>query len=131
VDRLKGPELPNQIPPDQELAPVTVDGAFDTRKCHDVAATILPRNNANLKTDSSGAVTHDEALHGSRRFDRAIRERSSGDRRIGRAGTETHCMKLPGQFLTASDFLAHPGATTIEWLLQSFANRAPPRHVLQ
>jgi hypothetical protein len=28
------PELLNQIPPDQEIATVTADGAFDTRKCH-------------------------------------------------------------------------------------------------
>jgi len=29
------PELIGQIPPDQEIASVTVDGAFDPRKCHD------------------------------------------------------------------------------------------------
>jgi hypothetical protein len=28
------PELLDQIPPDQEIASVTADGAFDTRKCH-------------------------------------------------------------------------------------------------
>ena len=46
------PELPDQIPPDQPLASVTADGAFDTRKCHDAiaargaAAIIPPRKNA-------------------------------------------------------------------------------------
>ncbi len=29
------PELLSQIPPDQEIASVTADGAYDTRKCHD------------------------------------------------------------------------------------------------
>ena len=32
------PELLDQIPPDQEIASVTADGAFDTRKCHDAIA---------------------------------------------------------------------------------------------
>ena len=32
------PELLNQIPPDQEIACVTADGAYDTRKCHDAIA---------------------------------------------------------------------------------------------
>ena len=46
------PELLDQIPPDQEIASVTADGAFDTRKCHDAiaargaAAIIPPRKNA-------------------------------------------------------------------------------------
>ena len=33
------PELPDQIPPDQEIASVTADGAFDTRKCHGAIVT--------------------------------------------------------------------------------------------
>lgn len=41
------PELLDQIPPGQEIATVTADGAFDTRKCHDAiaargAAAIIP-----------------------------------------------------------------------------------------
>jgi hypothetical protein len=46
------PELLDQIPPGQEIATVTADGAFDTRKCHDAiaargaAAIIPPRKNA-------------------------------------------------------------------------------------
>lgn len=45
-------ELLDQIPPDQEIASVTADGAFDTRKCNDAiavrgaAAITLPRKNA-------------------------------------------------------------------------------------
>ncbi len=55
------PELLNQIPPDQEIASVTADGAYDTRKCHDAiaergaAAVIPPRRNAKpWKADSPG-----------------------------------------------------------------------------
>lgn len=33
------PELLDQIPPGQEIATVTADGAFDTRKCHDGVTT--------------------------------------------------------------------------------------------
>jgi hypothetical protein len=46
------PELLSQIPPDQEIASVTADGAYDTRKCHDAIAergahaVIPPRKNA-------------------------------------------------------------------------------------
>jgi Transposase DDE domain len=46
------PELPGQIPPEQEIDSVTADSAFDTRKCHDAiaargaAAIIPPRKNA-------------------------------------------------------------------------------------
>ena len=32
------PELLDQSPPGQEIASVTADGAFDTRKCHDAIA---------------------------------------------------------------------------------------------
>ena len=32
------PELLDQIPPEQEIASVTADGAFDTRECHDAIA---------------------------------------------------------------------------------------------
>ncbi len=46
------PALLDQIPPEQEIAGITADGAFDTRKCHDAiaargaAAIIPPRKNA-------------------------------------------------------------------------------------
>lgn len=46
------PDLLAQLPPDQEIATVTADGAYDTRACHDAvadrgaAAIIPPRRNA-------------------------------------------------------------------------------------
>ena len=46
------PELLDQIPPEQQIASVTADGAFDTRKYHDAiaargaAAISPPRKNA-------------------------------------------------------------------------------------
>ena len=32
------PDLLSQIPPEQEIATVTADGAYDTRRCHDAIA---------------------------------------------------------------------------------------------
>ena len=56
-------ELLDQIPQDQEIASVTADGAFDTRKCHEAiaargaAAIIPPRKNAKpWKPDTPGAI---------------------------------------------------------------------------
>ena len=105
------PELLNQIPPDQEVASVTADGAFDTRKCHDAIAArgacaiIPPRKNAKpWKPDTLGAVARNEALRVSKRFGRTIWRRWSGYHRRSRVETKMHCVKLLGQRLMARDF---------------------------
>ena len=63
------PELLDQIPAEQEIATVTADGAFDTRKCHDAtaargaAAIIPPRKNAKpWKPDAFLAVGGGSAI---------------------------------------------------------------------
>ena len=96
------PELLDQIPPDQEIASVTADGAFDTRKCHDAiaargaAAIIPPRRNARpWKADSAGAIARNEALRASKRLGRTIWRRWSGYHRRSRVETKMHCVKLP------------------------------------
>ena len=73
------PELLDQIPPDQEIANVIADGAFDNRKCHDAiaargaAAIIPPRKNARpWKPDTPSAVAPNESLCTSKRFGRTI-----------------------------------------------------------
>ena len=105
------PELLNQIPPDQEIASVTADGAYDTRKCHDAiaergaAAVIPPRKNAKpWKADSAGAVARNEALRASKYLGRALWRRWSGYHRRSRVETKMHCVKLLGQRLMARDF---------------------------
>ena len=67
------PELLDQIPSDQEIASVTADGAYDTRRCHDAiaergaAAVIPPRKNAKpWKAVTAGAVAGNEALRATR-----------------------------------------------------------------
>ena len=105
------PELLNQIPLDQEIASVTADGAYDTRKCHDAiaergaAAVIPPRKNAKpWKADSAGAVARNEALRASKYLGRALWRRWSGYHRRSRVETKMHCVKLLGQRLMARDF---------------------------
>lgn len=105
------PELLDQIPPDQEIASVTADGAFDTRKCHEAiaarsaAAIIPPRKNAKpWKPDSAGAIARNEALRASKRFGRTIWRRWSGYHRRSRVETKMHCLKLLGQRMAARDF---------------------------
>jgi hypothetical protein len=105
------PELLDQIPPDQKIASVTADGAFDTRKCHDAiaarraAAIIPPRKNAKpWKPDTAAAVARNEILRTSKRVGRTIWRRWSGYHRRSRAETKMHCVKLLGQRLSARDF---------------------------
>lgn len=64
------PDLLDQIPPDQDISSVTVDGAYDTRKCHDTVAArnaqavIPPRKNAKpCKPTSAGAIARNEAVN--------------------------------------------------------------------
>jgi hypothetical protein len=117
------PELLDQIPPGQEIASVTADGAFDTRKCHDAiaargaAAVIPPRKNAKpWKPDTAGALAivlgpmadngspRNEILHTLKRVGRTIWRRWSGYHRRSRAETKMHCVKLLGQRPSARDF---------------------------
>jgi hypothetical protein len=73
------PELLDQIPPVQDSASATVDGAFDSPKYHDANATrdaaesIPPRKNARpSKPDTPVAIAHNEALRASLRYGRTI-----------------------------------------------------------
>lgn len=105
------PDLLDQIPPEQEIASVTADGAFDTRKCHDAiaargaAAIIPPRKNAKpWKPETAGAVACNDILRTSKRVGRTIWRRWSGYHRRSRAETKMHCVELLGQRLSARDF---------------------------
>jgi hypothetical protein len=102
-----------------------VDGAYDTRKCHDAIAdrgtraVIPPRKNAKpWKTVTAGAVARNEALRASKYLGRAIWRNMSGYHRRSRVETNplgimlwitlpgSGCtrMKLLGQRLMARDF---------------------------
>jgi hypothetical protein len=105
------PDLLNQIPADQQIGSVTADGAYDTRKCHDVIAdrgahaVIPPRKNAKpWKAITAGAVARNEALRAAKYLGRALWRRWSGYHRRSRVETKMHCVKLLGQRLMARDF---------------------------
>jgi hypothetical protein len=78
------PEMLDQIPPGQEIASVTANGALDTRKCLDAiavrgaAAIIPPRKNAKpWKPDTAEAIARNEILRASKRVGRTIWRRWS------------------------------------------------------
>jgi hypothetical protein len=108
------PELPDQIPREQEIASVTADGAFDTRGATAFGHSLEPvafvpslptRRNAKLwKPDTAGAIARDEILRTSKRLGRTIRRRWSAYHRRSRSESKMHRVKLPGQRLSARQF---------------------------
>jgi len=105
------PDLLNQIEPDQEIATVTADGAYDTRRCHDAiadrgAAPIIPprRNAKPWKPTTAGARARNEALRASTYLGRALWRRWSEYHRRSRVETKMNCVKGLGQRLMARDF---------------------------
>jgi hypothetical protein len=100
----------SQISPDQEIASVSADGAYDTRKCHDAiaergAAVIPPRKNAKpWKAVTAGAAARNETLRAAKYLGRALWRRWSGYHRRSRIETKMNCVKLLGQRLMARDF---------------------------
>ncbi|GAB5435190.1 MAG: hypothetical protein FalmKO_03150 [Falsiruegeria mediterranea] len=88
-----------------------VDGAYDTRKCHEAiaargaAAVIPPRKDAKPWTPTSpGAVARNEALRASKYLGRAIWRRWSGYYRRSRVESRMNGINLLGQSLMARDF---------------------------
>lgn len=105
------PELLKQIGPDQDIATVTADGAYDTRACHDAiadcgaAAVIPPRRTARpWKPDTTGALARNEILRASKHLGRALWRNWSGYHRRSRVETKMNCVKLLGQRLMSRDF---------------------------
>jgi len=89
------PDLLDQIPPEEDIASVTADGAYDTCKCSDAIAdrgphaVIPPRKNAKpWKTVTAGAVARNEALPASKYLGRAIWRNWSGYHRRSRVETK-------------------------------------------
>ena len=90
---------------------ITADGAYDTRRCHNViaargaAAVIPPRKNAQLwKPTTAGAIARNEAVRACKYLGRALWRKLTGYHRRSRAETKMNCVKLLGQSLMARDF---------------------------
>lgn len=78
------PDLLSQIPADEEIASVTADGAYDTRKCHDAIAdlgahaVIPPRKNAKpWQTVTAGDAARNEILRASKYLGRGYCQTNS------------------------------------------------------
>ncbi len=105
------PHLLDQILRDRQIGSVTADGAYDTRRCHNViadrgaSAVIPPRRNAQpWKPTTAGAIARNDALRASKYLGRALWQNWSGYHRRSRVETKMHCMKLLGQRLITRDF---------------------------
>ena len=105
------PVLLEQIPDEEDIASVTADGAYDTRRSYETIASrgaqavIPPRKNARpWRPTSAGAIARNETLRTCRHLGRAIWRRWSGYHRRSRVETKMHCIKLLGQRLAARDF---------------------------
>jgi hypothetical protein len=105
------PELLGQIPPDEPIASVSADGAYDTKACHaaiverGAQAVIPPRKNARAwKATLSRALARNEALKACRRLGRRIWKVWSGYHRRSLVETKMHCFKRLGERVMARTF---------------------------
>lgn len=105
------PELLSQIPPDEALASVSADGAYDTKACHAVIvqrgaqAVIPPRKNAQpWKETLVGASVRNEALRACHRLGWRIWKKWSGYHRRSLVETKMHCFKRLGERVMARTF---------------------------
>ena len=105
------PELLAQIPPDEPVACVSGDGAYDTKACHaaiaqrGAQAVIPPRKNGKpWKAKLVGAGVRNEALRACQRLGRSIWKKWSGYHRRSLVETKMHCFKRLGERVMARTF---------------------------
>ena len=105
------PELLAQIAPDEAVASVTADGAYDTRACRDAiaqrgaVAVIAPRKNARLwRRSSPGSESRNEAVRACQRLGHGIWKTWSGYHRRSLVETKMHCFKRLGERVMARTF---------------------------
>ena len=105
------PELLSQIPPDEPIASVGGDGAYDTKACHaaialrNAQAIIPPRKNARAwKGTQAGASSRNEALRACQRLGRRIWKKWSGYHRRSLVKTKMNCFKRLGERVMARTF---------------------------
>ena len=105
------PELLSQIPPDEPIASVGGDGAYDTKVCHaaialrNAQAIIPPRKNARAwKGTQAGASSRNEALRACQRLGRRIWKKWSGYHRRSLVETKMNCFKRLGERVMARTF---------------------------
>ncbi len=115
------PDLLDQIPEDEQIGTVTaplggkaacraVDGAYDTRRCHNAiiqrgAEAIIPvrRSGRLWKEDGPTAKARNEILRASRHFGRAFWKRWSSYHTRSRVEAKMRCFKAFGEHIMARD----------------------------
>lgn len=122
------PELLKQIEPDEAIASVSADGAYDTKTCHaaiaarGAMAVIPPRKNAQAwKGDGVGAQVRNAAVAACKRLGRQICKRWSGYHRRSLVETKMHCFKRRGERVMARSF-----ARQVVALLNRFTQLGTP-----
>ena len=105
------PGLLAQIPPDEPIASVRGDGAYDTKDCHaaiaqrGAQAVIPPRKNGKpWKETRQGAAVRNAALQACQRLGRGIWKKWSAYHRRSLAETKMHCFKRLGERVMARTF---------------------------
>ncbi|RYZ90007.1 MAG: hypothetical protein EOP04_05260 [Proteobacteria bacterium] len=100
-----------QIPQDELLHSVRVDGAYDTKACHEAiahrhATAIIPTHkNAKLWAESrAGTRVRNEFLRATRELGRSIWKKWSGYHRRSLVEVKMGCFKRPGKQVMARDF---------------------------
>jgi Transposase DDE domain len=105
------PELLGQIPPDEALASVSADVAYDTKACHaaiterSAQSLIPPRKNAQRwKVTLVGASMCNEAHRTCQRQGWRIWKKWRGYQRRSLVETKMHCFKRLGERVMARKF---------------------------
>ena len=105
------PELLVQIPPEEGVASVSADGAYDTWACHaaiahrGAQAVIPPRKNGKpWKATFMGASVRNEVLKACSRLGWAIWKKWNGYHRRSLVQTKMHCFKRLGERVMARKF---------------------------
>ena len=104
------PDLLEQIPDGEPIGSVTVDGAYDTRRCHTAiierqATAIIPirKNGRPWKEDGPAAVARNDILRATRHFGRAFWKRWTGYHLRSRVEAKMRCLKAFGERIAARD----------------------------
>jgi transposase len=104
-------DLLDQIPLNEQIDSVYIDGAYDTKQCRQVIAdrqahaVIPPRKNAKpWKDTKTSSLERNELLRTVKRFGRTLWKKWAGYHRRSLVETKIHCIKLLGDKLSARSF---------------------------
>ncbi|SNT76810.1 IS5 family transposase [Paracoccus seriniphilus] len=104
------PDLLSQISEGEEIATVTADGAYDTRRCHTAiiehgADAVIPirRNGRAWKEDCPAALARNEILRATRHFGRALWKKWAGYHVRSRVEAQMNRLKLFGERIMSRD----------------------------